>query len=37
MKANVVDGLLFVLCVPVFKNSDPYVREAGHSPRNVLK
>lgn len=37
MKANVGDGLLFVWCVPVFENSDSYVREAGKSPRNVLE
>lgn len=24
------------MCVPVFENSDSYVREAGNSPRNVL-
>lgn len=37
VKPNVRDEVLFVQCVPVFENSDSYVREAGNSPRNVLK
>lgn len=36
-KPNVRDGGLFVQCVPVFGNSDSYVREDGNSPRNALK
>lgn len=37
VKPNVRDGVLFMQCVPVFENSDSYVREAGNNPRNVFK